>query len=151
MLLSRIFFHGSVCYLIFLMALYVFFFLIKFASLSISFFSLTTMQVNVKDISVSTAFGACVGVASKKLAKDAMYGVGLAFIGLQTLAYLGYVDINWKRIESDIVKAVDQDGDGKLSISDGTALLGKFLRFLGRGLPNAAGFTTGFYVGVKLF
>lgn len=109
------------------------------------------MQVSVKDISVSTAFGACVGVASKRLAKDAMYGIGIAFMGLQSLAYLGYIDINWKRIEHDIVRTVDQDGDGEIKPSDIQKLVTRFVTFLGRGLPNVAGFSTGFYVGIKLF
>jgi uncharacterized membrane protein (Fun14 family) len=104
-----------------------------------------------KDVSVSTAFGACVGVAAKRLTKEAMYGVGLGFIALQTLSYFGYVQIQWKRISNDVQSAVDQDGDGKITATDLKILLDRFLNLMTNGLPNAAGFTTGFYVGVKWF
>ncbi|CUF84679.1 transmembrane protein, putative [Bodo saltans] len=106
-------------------------------------------QIAVKDLTVSAAFGACVGVAAKKLTKDAMYGVGLGFIGLQTLSYLGYVSIDWGKVEKDIIKAVDQNNDGKFDKDDAVILSKKALEILKKGLPNAAGFTTGFAVGVK--
>lgn len=106
-------------------------------------------QLVVKDLSVSAAFGACVGVAVKKLTKDAMYGVGLGFIGLQTLSYLGYVSIDWGKVEKDIIKVVDQNNDGKLDKDDVMIISKKLLEILKKGLPNAAGFTTGFAVGLK--
>jgi FUN14 domain-containing protein 2 len=107
-------------------------------------------QIAVKDLSVSAGFGACVGVAVRKLTKDAMYGVGLGFIGLQTLSYLGYVSIDWGKVEKDIIKAVDQNNDGKFDKEDAVILSKKVLEVLKKGLPNAAGFTTGFVIGVKL-
>lgn len=105
----------------------------------------------VKQFSVSTVFGCCAGVATKRLTKDAMYGVGMAVIGLQTLSYLGYIKINWSAVEDDIVKAVDQDGDGKLTASDASAILKRFAKFLSTGMPNAAGFSTGFYGAIRYF
>lgn len=108
-------------------------------------------ELSVKDVSVSTGFGACVGVAAKKLTKDAMYGLGLGFMALQTLSYLGYVSINWGKVEKDITKAIDQNGDGKLDKEDITVLAKKFMDVMKRGLPNAAGFTAGFALGVKYF
>ena len=104
-----------------------------------------------KDFSVSTGFGVCTGVAVKRLSKDAMYGVGLCFMGLQTLSYLGYISINWGRVSDDITKAVDQDGDGKLTAADAKVIFDKFTKMMQTGLPNAAGFTTGLYAGMKLF
>lgn len=106
-------------------------------------------NISPKDVSVSSTFGACVGVAAKKLTKDAMYGVGIAFMGLQTLSYLGYISINWGKVEKDIAKAVDQNGDGQLDREDLKILLKKFLNVMKTGLPNAAGFTAGFALGVK--
>eukprot|EP01084_Bolivina_argentea_P149791 261641_1 len=93
------------------------------------------MSALAKDFSVSTGFGCCVGVAVKRLSRDAMYGIGLGFMGLQTLNYLGYISINWKRVEEDLTKVVDQDGDGKLTASDASAILKRFAKFLSTGMP----------------
>ena len=60
----------------------------------------------------------CVAVAAKKLSRDVMYTVGVAVIGLQALNHFGYVTINWNAIEKDVVRAVDQDGDEKISKED---------------------------------
>jgi uncharacterized membrane protein (Fun14 family) len=107
------------------------------------------MELAPKEIGVSAIFGASVGVATKRLAKDALYGAGLAFMFLQSLAYFGYITINWQRVENDISKAIDQDGDGKVTVKDGKRLLERFLGVMKTGLPNAAGFGTGFYFAVK--
>ena len=103
----------------------------------------------VTELSVSSMFGICCGYAAKRLAKDAMYGIGLAFMGLQGLVWLGYIKINWSKIEGDVVKAVDQDGDGKLTVKDAGVILRRFIGFMRVGLPNAAGFSSGFYLGIK--
>ena len=102
------------------------------------------------ELGVSGVFGACVGYAAKRLAKDAMYGAGLAFMGLQGLVYLDYIKINWKKVEGDAVKAVDQDGDGKLTTADAGVLVKRFVGFMKTGVPNAALFSTGFYLGIKI-
>ena len=102
-----------------------------------------------KDFGLSSLFGAAVGVASKRLAKDALYGAGLAIMLLQSLSYLGYISVDWSRVEKDITKAVDQDGDGKLTAADAKRLVNRFLGVMKTGLPNAAGFGTGFYFAVK--
>lgn len=106
-------------------------------------------QVSTKDMTVSTLFGACVGVATKRFTKDAMYGIGLGFMALQTLSYFGYVSINWNRVEEDVTKLLDQDGNGKLDKADLQILWNRFQNFMKSGLPNAAGFTTGFALAVK--
>lgn len=103
-----------------------------------------------KGISASGLFGACVGVATKRLTQDAMYGVGLGVMGLQLLNYLGYITIEWNKIGDDITKRVDQDGDGKLSRKDVQILLNRFLEIMKTGMPDALGFGCGFVVGLKL-
>lgn len=105
----------------------------------------------VKEFSTSSVLGMCVAVAAKKLSRDVMYTVGVAVIGLQALNHFGYVTINWNAIEKDVVRAVDQDGDEKISKEDAMRLMTKFLKVMQKGMPNAAGFTAGFYVGLKLF
>jgi uncharacterized membrane protein (Fun14 family) len=107
------------------------------------------MQVIPSELCFSSMMGISCGYAAKRLAKDALYGVGLAFMGLQGLAYFGYITINWNKIEGDVTKAIDQDGDGKLTVKDAGVLMKRVVGFFRTGLPNAAGFTSGFYLGLK--
>lgn len=107
------------------------------------------LSIDVKSISASSVFGACVGVATKRLTSDAMYGAGLGIIGLQVLSYCGYININWHAIERDLVKVSDQNGDGKLNSDDAKIAAQKFIQIMKSGIPNAAGFLSGFAIGVK--
>ncbi|KAH9580173.1 FUN14 [Trypanosoma melophagium] len=100
-------------------------------------------------VGVSGVLGAAVGVASRRLTSDALYGAGLAIIALQSLSYMGYIQINWKRVEQDITNMVDQNGDGKIDNKDLNVLLKRFLRFAGSGLSDIGAFTGGFFFGAK--
>ncbi|ORC90778.1 uncharacterized protein TM35_000072020 [Trypanosoma theileri] len=100
-------------------------------------------------IGVSGVLGAAVGVASRRLTSDALYGAGLAVIGLQSLSYMGYIQINWKRVEQDITNVVDQNGDGKIDQKDLNIILKRFIKFAGSGLSDIAAFTAGFFLGAK--
>ena len=100
-------------------------------------------------MTIGTVFGACAGTAVKRLSKDAMYGAGVALIGLQALAHYGWIEIHWRKIGQDIEKAADLDGDGKFGFSDIKILLQRTVKFLGNGVPDAAGFTAGFYGALK--
>jgi len=55
-------------------------------------------------------------------------GIGGAFIFLQSLAYSGYIQVDWGKVEREYRQVLDLDGDGKVgkpcSISVG---LGKIL------------------------
>jgi uncharacterized membrane protein (Fun14 family) len=102
-------------------------------------------------VSIGSLFGVCAGVAVKRLTRDAAYGVGLGFIVLQALSYYGYITINWGKVTDDIQKAADQDGDGKFDATDVKIIVKRGIKFLANGVPDAAGFTTGLYVGFKWF
>ena len=108
------------------------------------------LSIDPKAVSASGFFGACVGVATKRLTQDAMYGVGLGVMGLQLLNYLGYITIEWNKIGDDITKRIDQDGDGQLSRKDFQIILNRFVEIMKTGMPDAAGFSIGFVVGLKL-
>lgn len=103
----------------------------------------------MKSISASSVFGACVGVATKRLTGDALYGAGLGIMGLQVLSYCGYIKVDWLAIERDLVRVADQNGDGKLDTKDLKIVAQRFVEIMKTGIPNAAGFMTGFAVGVK--
>ncbi|KEG14889.1 hypothetical protein DQ04_00271230 [Trypanosoma grayi] len=102
-----------------------------------------------KGLGVSGMLGAAVGVATKRLTKDALYGAGLAVIALQSLSTLGYIQINWKKMEEKVTQVADQNKDGKLDVNDVKILLNRAIQFCSRGLSDAGGFATGFFLGMK--
>lgn len=102
-----------------------------------------------KEFGISGIMGAAVGVAAKRLTSDALYGAGIAFAGLQCLSYLGFITIHWTAIQRALEDTADVNKDGKLDMEDIKIIFSKILYFLGRGLPDAAGFSAGFIFGVK--
>ena len=102
-------------------------------------------------VSVGSLFGVCTGVAVKRLTRDAAYGVGVGFICLQALSHYGYISIHWGKVGKDIEKAADQNGDGKFDATDLKIMVQRAIKWLSHGVPDAAGFTTGLYVGFKWF
>lgn len=93
--------------------------------------------------------GVAVGVASRRLSADALYGAGLCFAGLQCLSYLGFITIHWNAITAAVTQVADQNGDGKLDMADVRPLWSRLMKFMSRGLPDAASFTAGFLVGFR--
>lgn len=58
--------------------------------------------------------GWCAGYALKFAGRLAAIGVGSTFVAIQSLSYLGYVDVNWRKAERDFIKGLDRDGDGQV-------------------------------------
>lgn len=104
-----------------------------------------------KKFSFSSLAGAACGVAARRLSVDALYGAGMCIAFLQGLAYMGYISINWNNIGDAFTKAADQNADGKLDFTDVKIFVKRLLSFLSQGFPDAAGFSTGFFVGFKYF
>ncbi|KAK7195452.1 FUN14 family [Novymonas esmeraldas] len=98
-------------------------------------------------VGASTMMGAAVGVAARRLSSDALYGAGLCLACLQCLSYLGFITIHWNVISAAVTKAVDQNGDGTLDIADVRVLWRRLTMLMTRGLPDAAGFASGFLCG----
>lgn len=102
-----------------------------------------------KEMAVSGIMGASVGVATRRLTSDALYGAGICVAGLQCLAYFGLITIHWSVISDAVGKAADQNKDGKLDMEDAKVFWRRFMAYAGRGAPSAAGFTSGFMLGYK--
>ncbi|CEL92425.1 unnamed protein product [Vitrella brassicaformis CCMP3155] len=99
--------------------------------------------------STGAIFGFVSGFAIRQAFRVAVTMAGLGYISLQTLAYKGYISINWPKIEKDVTDVLDLDKDGQITHKDfqiGAIKLQKFLMF---GLPSAAGFGTGFWLGMR--
>lgn len=86
--------------------------------------------------------GLVVGFAAKKLTKVLAVALGLLFVTLQGLSYLGYVQIDWTGIERDASRVV--------SGPEGRALLDQAWLVLVANIPFAGGFAAGFALGFKL-
>ena len=83
--------------------------------------------------------GLCVGYALKKIGKLVAIILGIAFIGLELLAYYGIININYTAL-SDWANGVI----GQVGIAEGvlTTIIGN--------LPFAASFLGGFALGLKI-
>ncbi|RNE99831.1 hypothetical protein TraAM80_07956 [Trypanosoma rangeli] len=102
-----------------------------------------------KGMSVSGMIGVAVGVAAKRLTQDALYGAGLAVVALQSLSYLGYIQINWKKVESDLNQVIDANADGKVDGKDLKVYFDRFIKFASKGLGDAGAFAAGFITGAR--
>lgn len=95
--------------------------------------------------------GICTAVYVKKVGSQAMYIGGMAFIFLQGLAYMGYIDIDYKKVVDDTSKVIDADGDGKITSNDFIAIWKEVKKILMFNLPGGSGFAAGFALGLKYF
>lgn len=100
------------------------------------------------DISLGTGLGFCSGYALKQVGKVAAVTVGALFVLAQVASAKGYVDINWKKVEKDVITAVDPDGDGKITKKDFKIWLDRLLATLKYNFPSSAGFSAGFVLGI---
>ena len=103
-----------------------------------------------KEIGIGTIAGVATGYTLKQLSKLFALAIGAGFIGLQVARSKGWITPHWDKIEETMVKAVDQDGDGKFTTNDIQVGTKKMMDYLGFGLPSAGSFVAGFYVGLKL-
>lgn len=69
-------------------------------------------------VTMGTIFGYCSGYASKQIGKAIALVIGTGFMAVQAAAYSGYLDVKWSKVQEDVTKLVDTDGDGKLTQKD---------------------------------
>mmetsp|Transcript_17369 Transcript_17369/g.56850 ORF Transcript_17369/g.56850 Transcript_17369/m.56850 type:complete len:225 (+) Transcript_17369:17-691(+) len=96
------------------------------------------------------ALGVAAGFATKQLGRSALLVAGVLFLTLQGLSHLGYVDVKWMKLKSDLERAADANGDGKFSAEDLKAYLKRLFSLLSSNIPGAAGFLPGFLIGLRL-
>ena len=81
------------------------------------------------------------GYALKKVGRVLAFALGLLFVIVQLLAYAGYLEVHWTRIQSDVEPLFQQE------ILKG--FWQKLLEVLTYNLPFASGFAGGFLLGFK--
>jgi len=101
-------------------------------------------------LTLGSTLGVCAGVALRFAGKAAGICVGASFCLLQGLAYNGYVDVNWRKMERDYLKLLDADNDGKVTASDLGVFANKALDVLAFNLPASTGFVAGLMYGIGL-
>eukprot|EP01031_Cornospumella_fuschlensis_P036147 gene36147-43841_t len=102
----------------------------------------------LQQLGFSGFMGVCSALALKKISRQAAVAVGLAFGGLQLLAYLGYVRVDYQKVNDDAQRALDVTGDGKFDEQDLRVLSGRLTELLQQGLPAAGAFSAGFGLGL---
>ena len=113
-------------------------------------FATTTLVPAGSQALLGNALGAAAGYALRVVGKVAAFGIGSGFIGLQTLSYLGYVNVDWRKVERDTTAKLDRDGDGELTSNDLAHVLRDVESVLAFNLPAGFGFTAGLLWGLGL-
>jgi len=67
---------------------------------------------------------------------------------VQSLAYLGYVDVDWRKLERDYHGVLDRNHDGKVTVADAELLLKDTQELLKFNMPAGTGFASGFSYGL---
>ena len=112
--------------------------------------SLAKLVPSAGNASFGVASGYACGYFAKKGAKVAMVGFGGVFMMFQTAAHMGYVKVDMEKIENDMLKLVDTNGDGKIDEADAKIWLGRTTDFLVFDTKIAApSFATGFLLGLR--
>lgn len=90
-------------------------------------------------LGVGGVAGLCVGYALKKVGKIAAFILGIAFIGLELLAYKGIIDIHY-----DALITWGEELIGQVGVLEGLMTL------IIANMPFAASFLVGLAIGIKM-
>lgn len=107
----------------------------------------------LKPVLANVGFGAvmgyCSGYALKQVGKAMAFVIGIGFVGLQTAAATGYIQVDWSKVKDDVSKKIDSTGDGVIDAEDAKKWWQSFKKIMTNKLPSAGGFSLGFLYGVK--
>ena len=111
---------------------------------------LHVIAIVVLQLTLGGVAGFCSGYALKKVSKAAAIAVGVGFVALQLLRYNGLIsDVDWGHVEETLVRVLDTDGDGKITINDVRTHLVRTVRILGFNIPSGAAFGGAFVLGLR--
>lgn len=97
------------------------------------------------------------GLALKKIGRVASVSLGLGFLGLQALAYQGYIVVDHAKIAGEVERILDRNKDGRVDVEDLRGLIEDVRRVAEHGLGSVegglavsgGGFGLGFYGGLR--
>jgi len=69
--------------------------------------TLDTIIPYARKITVGSVVGYCSGIAAKTIGKMIAVTLGLGFIAIQSAVYVGYVQVDWNKIQKHAVAHVD--------------------------------------------
>jgi uncharacterized membrane protein (Fun14 family) len=90
-------------------------------------------------LGVGGVAGLCTGYALKKIGKLVAVLIGIAFLGLELLAYRGIININYSALQEWASGLIGQVGEAEGIL---TLIIGN--------LPFASSFLVGFALGIKI-
>eukprot|EP00320_Phaeocystis_rex_P010049 CAMPEP_0119074480 /NCGR_PEP_ID=MMETSP1178-20130426/72141_1 /TAXON_ID=33656 /ORGANISM="unid sp, Strain CCMP2000" /LENGTH=206 /DNA_ID=CAMNT_0007056641 /DNA_START=35 /DNA_END=655 /DNA_ORIENTATION=- len=102
-------------------------------------------------MSFGTLTGFCSGYALKSLGRAGAFTVGCLFMGLTGLQRTGYIEVNWNKVEADVMGQLDLDGDGKVDRKDAQVGVQKIVRYMAdeNSAVTAGTFLLGFLLGLR--
>ena len=106
------------------------------------------MTPMMSKIGFGGVMGFFAGAAVKRFGEEAAVAIGVCFIGLQTLSYFGFINIDYGKIKGEVEKKLDVTGDGKFDSSDLLAIWGEVKKVLTYNLPSCGGFSFCFALGL---
>ncbi|ETV92861.1 hypothetical protein, variant [Aphanomyces invadans] len=114
-------------------------------------FDLSKIQASVEKAfeHLPTSFDQAQNHVSFLVSKVAAFVVGLAFVGMQCASYNGYVNVNYEKLQRDIMALLDTNKDGKINSEDVKNAYDQVLKVLEYSLPAGSGFAMGFIVGFR--
>uniref|UniRef100_K3XC34 EF-hand domain-containing protein n=1 Tax=Globisporangium ultimum (strain ATCC 200006 / CBS 805.95 / DAOM BR144) TaxID=431595 RepID=K3XC34_GLOUD len=100
-------------------------------------------------ISWGFAMGVCSGFALKKISKAGAIALGTLFVLLQCASYSGYIDVDYQKLERDVMSFLDINKDGQFDTKDMESLYKSVMQVLEFSLPAGSGYAIGFLVGFR--
>jgi len=101
-------------------------------------------------VSFGSVCGFCSGYVLKKIGRGAASVFGVLFITFQTASYVGYVKVDWEKLEKDSTKLFDLNKDGVVDNKDMTIGSNMVMDVLLNETGSAlTGFGGGFVLGVR--
>lgn len=98
---------------------------------------------------MGSTLGYATGFALKTMGRVAGFTVGSSFILLQGLSYMGFIKVDWLKVEREYVKRMDRNNDGKVGHEDLQVLWREMVDVLAFNLPAGGAFTGGLLYGLN--
>jgi len=98
---------------------------------------------------LGSTLGYAAGMSLRAVGRLAAGAVGAGFIMLQGLSYLGFVEVDWRKVEREYIKRLDRDGDGLVTMDDAQKVWREMSDVLAFNLPAGGAFTGGLLYGLR--